>query len=53
MPQFAVRGNTPSNLFCQSARGVQQFVTDSPWSGAQVFEQIQCDIKAQPLLGWG
>jgi len=34
-------------------QGVQQFMTDSPWSGQAVFRQIQADIRAQPLLQQG
>ena len=31
-------------------QGLQQFMTDSPWRSQAVFEQIQADIRAQPLL---
>ena len=32
---------------------LQQFMTDSPWSGQKVFRQIQADIKALPVLQQG
>lgn len=32
-------------------QGLQQFMSDSPWSGPAVFQQIQRDIMAQPALG--
>lgn len=34
-------------------QGLQQFMTDSPWRSQAVFEQIQADLRAQPLLSVG
>ena len=31
-------------------QSLQQFMTDSPWRSQAVFEQIQADIRTQPLL---
>lgn len=32
-------------------QGLQHFMSDSPWRGQEVFQQIQREIKAHPVLG--
>jgi len=34
-------------------QNLQQFMSDSPWSSAAVFERIQAEIRAQPALHGG
>jgi SRSO17 transposase len=45
--------NIDRRLTGGDGQGLQQFVTDSPWSGARVFRQIQAEIQAQPVLRHG
>lgn len=45
--------NIDRRLAGGDGQGLQQFMTDSPWSGANVFCQIQADIQAEPLLQHG
>lgn len=45
--------NIDRRLTGGDGQGLQQFVTDSPWSGARVFRQIQADIQAEPVLQHG
>lgn len=45
--------NIDRRLMGGDGQGLQQFVTDSPWSGARVFRQIQADIQAEPALQHG
>ena len=45
--------NIERRLTGGDGQGLQQFMTDSPWSGQKVFRQIQADIIAQPALREG
>jgi SRSO17 transposase len=37
----------------QDGQNLQQFISDSPWSGQAVFDQIQHEIRQRPELGGG
>ena len=45
--------NIERRLTGGDGQGLQQFMTDSPWSGQQVFRQIQAEISEQPALQSG
>jgi SRSO17 transposase len=45
--------NIDRRLTGGDGQGLQQFMTDSPWSGRRVFDQIQADIRAAPALQHG
>jgi SRSO17 transposase len=45
--------NIDRRLLGGDGQGLQQFMTDSPWSSARVFSQIQTDIQAEPVLRHG
>ena len=45
--------NIERRLTGGDGQGLQQFMTDSPWSGQKVFCQIQVDIIEEPALGQG
>ena len=45
--------NIERRLTGGDGQGLQQFMTDSPWSGQKVFRQIQLDIIEEPTLSQG
>ena len=45
--------NIDRRLTGGDGQGLQQFMTDSPWPGARVCDQIQADIRAEPTLQHG
>ena len=45
--------NIARRLAGTDGQSLQQFMSDSPWAGPQVFEQIQADIRARPDLRTG
>ncbi len=45
--------NIERRLTGGDGQGLQQFMTDSPWSGQQVFRQIQIDIIEEPMVRQG